>query len=1229
MLALPTNIEHEINGNSVIIKFIKGTDSVRTEIDKFWVGDPGQGTYDESTLGSTFTINNLEWGTTYQYKLRVFSSSGERLETDILSFNIEPAIMPVLPDNVNVNLELTTALIRFNKGAGTDRVYIDKFWVGEESSYDEYTKGNAFYYENLSLETTYQYKLKAVSTTGHFVESEVYSFATEPIVLAQLPTDVEVAFDEAKRNVATVKFTKNGGVKTEIDKFWVNGQNTWDNYTSGSLFNLGELVWGTEYEFKLKSIGNTGDYLVTDVFKFKIDDAIIPTKPTNIEVIIDEAVHNAVTINFTKGNGIRTYIEFIDKNHKVLDTYTTGEAFHFENLAFNTTYSYVLRTLSNTGESVSTEVSSFSIDPVIVATPPTNIEVIIDEAKRNSVMIRFTKGQCIRTEIEKLWIKDKPQEFDEYTLGQVFYYNDLKFGERYEFILRSVGTLGDVATTEMISFNIENEMVPTAPSDVNVKVFKNNAEITFKKWNAVKTFIDKTWIGEPNSYDEYTTGEIFYANNLEYGRNYTFRLKSVGNTGLTAESNLYTISVPVHHELTPPTNITVELEKDKAYIKFIKGNGVSTKLDKFWVDGEGTWEEESTDNGFVLYELSYNTEYKFVLGTVGANGDIIKSDVITFSTPQVVQPTVPTNITVNVQADNVTIKFIKGYSVRTELYMYNKGGIDLWQQHTTSQGFYITGLDFDTAYEFTLTSIGETGATAISHLCSFKTGSKYVEGGGEDVEGGNGGNGTPPPPPTTSINNYECEFEERWFYSTNSNGQPVGVTAETVAKLKEYNGYYCGDISKKVLYITTDEGYETGQTAKILDVLRENDVKIAFFITVNYIKAHPELVKRMAIEGHLVCNHSATHPSMANKARESKDAFIKEIRDCENAYRELTGKELDKFFRPPMGKFSELSLKYAKELGYKTMFWSFGYSDWNPDDQPDEAWAKEYIINHVHNGCILLLHAVSSANANILDSLIKELKKKGYLFGHLYNITNDLSSNIGTNIITGVSCNALDIQEATDWAKKFLEVANVDYSKYDLPLANANNNKLRSLLKLYPIVPKMIKNLGSYQTLYEQATSEGIELDPIAENTVAVAWGNINKRLKYEKYVGIYFNDNHSCNAETMLKNNKYSVANQWHPIGTDVLESTVTHEFGHCIHYLLIMNKADGFINEIYEKCKKKGYNYIKENLSEYAIVGDSVKEFFAEAFSEIYTTNNSVPREIAAEILKGLRESKIKEMF
>lgn len=218
--------------------------------------------------------------------------------------------------------------------------------------------------------------------------------------------------------------------------------------------------------------------------------------------------------------------------------------------------------------------------------------------------------------------------------------------------------------------------------------------------------------------------------------------------------------------------------------------------------------------------------------------------------------------------------------------------------------------------------------------------------------------------------------EYGWYYKFISSDRPPETPIAAQTFPSKYDCYGYGDSSKKELYLTFDEGYENGYTAPILDVLKKHNVKAAFFVVKPYITSNPELIKRMVDEGHLVCNHSARHPSMASI--KDFEVFSKELTDVEAAFEEVTGKKMPKYFRPPMGKYSELSLYFTKKCGYKSVFWSLAYADWKVKDQPNPEAAKKKLLGRTHNGSIVLLHAVSKTNVQILDDLITEWKNRGY-----------------------------------------------------------------------------------------------------------------------------------------------------------------------------------------------------------------------------------------------------------
>jgi len=222
-----------------------------------------------------------------------------------------------------------------------------------------------------------------------------------------------------------------------------------------------------------------------------------------------------------------------------------------------------------------------------------------------------------------------------------------------------------------------------------------------------------------------------------------------------------------------------------------------------------------------------------------------------------------------------------------------------------------------------------------------------------------------------------------WGLSYQKEGStPIGN--ESAGNLKKYNAYYVGDTNKKEIHLTFDCGYEAGYTEKILDTLKKHNAKATFFVVGNYLTSSPEIIKRMESEGHIVANHTYSHPDMS-KIRE-KEKFYSELKQVEDEYKKITGKEMQKFYRPPQGKFSEENLKMANEAGYKTFFWSLAYVDWYKDKQPtkDEAFSK--LIPRMHPGSIVLLHNTSKTNADILDELLTKWEEMGYTFKNLDEI---------------------------------------------------------------------------------------------------------------------------------------------------------------------------------------------------------------------------------------------------
>ena len=217
-----------------------------------------------------------------------------------------------------------------------------------------------------------------------------------------------------------------------------------------------------------------------------------------------------------------------------------------------------------------------------------------------------------------------------------------------------------------------------------------------------------------------------------------------------------------------------------------------------------------------------------------------------------------------------------------------------------------------------------------------------------------------------------------WGLSFRQEGTaPIGNAGAD--QLKKYDAAYIGNTGEKVLYLTFDAGYENGCTEKILDTLKKHEVKAAFFLVGNYIEKNADLVRRMVGEGHTVANHTMHHYDMSKLS--DKASFAAELQDLEVLYRDTTGEEMPKFYRPPQGIYSEENLKMAKELGYKTVFWSLAYVDWNNDAQPSKEEAFRKLLPRTHCGAVVLLHSTSATNAEILDELLGKWKEDGYRFG--------------------------------------------------------------------------------------------------------------------------------------------------------------------------------------------------------------------------------------------------------
>ena len=278
-----------------------------------------------------------------------------------------------------------------------------------------------------------------------------------------------------------------------------------------------------------------------------------------------------------------------------------------------------------------------------------------------------------------------------------------------------------------------------------------------------------------------------------------------------------------------------------------------------------------------------------------------------------------------------------------------------------------------------------TGALAAVLAVGLAAGYRVIQPGhmGQEQTGENPGGGQTE---AASAGTAASTEVTNWGLSFQQDGQrPVGNASPE--ELAEYDAYYCGDEDEKVLYLTFDAGYENGYTPEILDVLKKEKVPAAFFVVGTYIEQNPELVKRMEEEGHIVGNHTMDHPDMSTIMDE--DAFRQQLEQVEKLYKEATGKNMKKFYRPPQGKFSFANLQMAQKMGYQTAFWSLAYVDWYVDQQPSREEALSKLLPRTHNGAVILLHSTSKTNAQVLQELITKWKEEGYQFKSLEDLGTD------------------------------------------------------------------------------------------------------------------------------------------------------------------------------------------------------------------------------------------------
>lgn len=326
-----------------------------------------------------------------------------------------------------------------------------------------------------------------------------------------------------------------------------------------------------------------------------------------------------------------------------------------------------------------------------------------------------------------------------------------------------------------------------------------------------------------------------------------------------------------------------------------------------------------------------------------------------------------------------------------------------------------------------------------------------------------------------------------WYFSpVPGNKQPgFGVSVE---ELKKYDAYAVGDPDDKVLYLTFDIGYENGNVKKCLDTLNGNEVKGSFFILEHVIKANTDLIKEIAETGHLVCNHTLKHKNMCNIKDFSE--YEKEITGLERLYEETTGYKMAKYFRPPEGNYTKQNLEYNQRLGYKTIFWSVAYADWDDKKQPEPNAAIKTILNRTHNGAIILFHPTSSTNASILDTLIKEWKEQGYRFATLDELDSPDSS---TTVIHQAPANV----PVSSAAKSEPLKSSAENKKENVAIGNILNDDVMAYINGNPIPSWTVD--GKTVVTAEDLANYGFDVVWNAKDqTLKIVYNRVKKSIPVE-----------------------------------------------------------------------------------------------------------------------------------
>ncbi len=339
-----------------------------------------------------------------------------------------------------------------------------------------------------------------------------------------------------------------------------------------------------------------------------------------------------------------------------------------------------------------------------------------------------------------------------------------------------------------------------------------------------------------------------------------------------------------------------------------------------------------------------------------------------------------------------------------------------------------------------------------------------------------------------------------WGLSKNKEHKiPKGSYPYAGFSLSKYDACYHGSSKERNIYITVDCGYENGNTAEILDALKKYDVKAVFFVTKAFVNRAPRLIKRMKREGHLVGNHTAQH---INLGTASPSRIRNELKTVEKLMKEKTGYTLDKYMRPPEGKYSARSLAVVKDMGYRTIFWSNAWVDWDENNQPSTAYVEDQMTTYSHNGMIVLLHNTSKADTKALPAAIRKLKKSGYFFGSVDDIFRKkpkLTVSVKNRAYNGkaitykVTSNSKGKIKAQFFkGKKKLKKAPVDAGTYylEVTLVKTNNYKERtkrvkfSIKKAKPVIKLKVK----------QEYLEGEQYEPVFDSNLTL------KNVQYMYY---------------------------------------------------------------------------------------------------------------------------------